>query len=333
MIESIKKKYNMAILLTGGLGYIGSHIATLINKKTIIIDNLSNSLLNYKKYLPNSIVYKLDLNKKSLNKIFKEHKIDGVIHLAGFKSVNESINSPLKYYTNNIISTLELIESMDRFKINKLIFSSSATVYGDQHSSPLKESYSLNSTNPYASSKIIIEQMIKDYAKSNPNFKAIVLRYFNPLGANIKKGLADLPIGKAQNIMPILVKSVKQNKKFKIFGNDYDTDDGTCIRDYIHIEDLAEAHLIALKKLSKIKGYIPINIGLGKGISVLELIRIFEKANKVSINYSFSQRRKGDVAVSFANTEMSKKILRWKPRYSYKKMMIDSWQSFLKNSK
>ena len=170
MIESIKKKYNMAILLTGGLGYIGSHIATLINKKTIIIDNLSNSLLNYKKYLPNSIVYKLDLNKKSLNKIFKEHKIDGVIHLAGFKSVNESINSPLKYYTNNIISTLELIESMDRFKINKLIFSSSATVYGDQHSSPLKESYSLNSTNPYASSKIIIEQMIKDYAKSNPNF-------------------------------------------------------------------------------------------------------------------------------------------------------------------
>ena len=321
----------MKVLVTGGAGYIGSHIACKLKNKAIILDNQSNSDINYKKKLPLSSVYCLNLNYKNLKKIYSKHNIQGVIHLAGLKSVNESTKHSLKYYRNNVNSSLELLEFMDEFKIRKLIFSSSATVYGDQHKSPLKEEYSLNSANPYASNKIIIEQMIKDYADSNPRFKAISLRYFNPLGANVAKGLAEHPLGKPQNIMPILVRSVKNNKKFKIFGDDYNTRDGTCIRDYIHVEDLAEAHIIALNKLSKIKNYEAINLGFGKGISVLEFIKLFEITNRVSIKYTISKKRKGDVPISFANTKKSKKILQWQPRHSYESMMRDSWLSYLNN--
>lgn len=321
----------MAILLTGGLGYIGSHIAAQLKEKAIIIDNCSNSHLNYKKKLPLATVYCHDLNYKNLNKIFFKHNIQGVIHLASLKAVGESTELPLTYYRNNVYSSLELLECMNKYKIQKLIFSSSATVYGDQHQSPLKESFNLNSTNPYASNKIVIEQMIKDYANSNPKFKAICLRYFNPLGANIKKSLAEQPLGKPQNIMPILVRAVKNNKKFKIFGNDYHTPDGTCIRDYIHVDDLAEAHILALKKIHKIKSFDVINLGLGKGISVLNFIKIFEKTNKKSINYEFSQRRKGDVAINFADNEKAKKFLQWKPKKKYSEMMSDSWKAYLKN--
>lgn len=321
----------MKILITGGLGYIGSHIACKLENKAIILDNQSNSNINYKKKLSLSTVYCLDLNYKNLKKILSKHNIQGIIHLAGLKSVSESTAFPLKYYRNNVNSSIELLECMDEFNIRKLIFSSSATVYGNKHLSPLKENYSLNSTSPYASNKIIIEQMIKDYANNNPKFKAISLRYFNPLGANVEKGLAEQPLGKPQNIMPILVRSVQNNKKFQIFGDDYNTQDGTCIRDYIHVEDLAEAHLLALNKLSKIKNYEAINLGLGKGISVLEFIKLFEKTNNVSIRYTISKRRKGDVPISVADTLKSKKILQWQPRYSYASMMRDSWQSYLMN--
>lgn len=323
----------MAILLTGGLGYIGSHIATQLKEKAVIIDNRSNSHLNYKKKLPLATVYCHDLNYKSLNTIFSKHNIKGVIHLASLKAVGESTELPLTYYRNNVYSSLELLECMNKYKIQKLIFSSSATVYGDQHQSPLKESFNLSSTNPYASNKIIIEQMIKDYTESNPSFKAISLRYFNPIGANLKKGLTEQPLGKPQNIMPILVRAVKDNKKFQIFGNDYDTPDGTCIRDYIHVEDLANAHIVALKKLSTIIGHESINLGLGKGISVLQFINLFEKTNQVKINYKFTKKREGDVAISFADTKKSMKFLNWKPKLSYEVMMKDSWESFLKNSK
>jgi len=321
----------MAILLTGGLGYIGSHIAAQLKEKVIIIDNRSNSNLNYKKKLPLATVYCLDLNYKNLDKIFSEHAIQAVIHLASLKTVSESTKLPLLYYRNNVYSSLELLECMKKYKIQKLIFSSSATVYGDQHQSPLKESFNLNSTNPYASNKIIIEQMIEDYANSNSKFKAISLRYFNPLGANIKKSLAEQPLGKSQNIMPILVRAVKENKIFKIYGKDYDTPDGTCIRDYIHIEDVAKAHLKALKYLPKINKHIAINIGLGKGLSVLELIKIFENTNKKKVNYRFTKRRAGDVAVNYANTNKSKKLLKWTPAYSYKDMVRDAWIASLNN--
>lgn len=318
----------MAILLTGGLGYIGSHIAHKLKQKAIIIDNKSNSSLNYRKKLPLSIVYCLDLNYRNLKKIFSKHNIQGVIHLAGLKSVNNSTNLPLQYYRNNVYSSLELLECMDRFKIRKLIFSSSATVYGNQHSSPLKEHYSLNSTNPYASNKIAIEKMINDYAKSNSNFKAISLRYFNPIGADVEFGLADQPLGKPLNIMPILIESVIKKKKFTVFGNNYETKDGTCLRDYIHVKDLAYAHILALKTLNNTNGHIAINLGIGKGVSVLELIKLFEKANGLKINYKIGKRRVGDSAISYASNLKAKKLLNWKPKYSHKDMLVDSWLSY-----
>lgn len=318
----------MAILLTGGLGYIGSHIAYSLGKKAVVVDNESNSNLNWKNLLPKATVYKSNLNKRILKRIFTSHNINSVIHLAGLKSVNESINLPLKYYKNNVLSTYDLLQSMDRFNIQNLIFSSSATVYGNNHNSPLKENYSLNAINPYASTKIINEKMIEDYCMGNKNFKAISLRYFNPIGSNIKAGLADQPLGMPMNFIPVLIQSVLKNKVFEIFGNDYSTPDGTCIRDYIHILDLVEAHIKALGHTKRIKGFLSMNIGLGKGVSVLEMIKKFEIINKVKINYCISPRREGDVAISFADNKKVKKILKWKPKYDYKRMLQDSWIAY-----
>lgn len=321
----------MKILLTGGLGYIGSHVAHLLGKSAVIIDNQVNSHLNFKKKLPLATVYKNTINSASLNKIFNQHQIKGVIHLAGLKAVNESVSYPLKYYENNIVSSMVLLEAMGKFKINKLIFSSSATVYGDQHKSPLRENMALQSANPYGSTKIIIEQLISDYTKSNSRFRAFSLRYFNPLGADVKAGLVDQPLGEPQNLMPILVRSVYENKIFKIFGNNYPTTDGTCIRDYIHVKDLSVAHLLAFKKLHQFKGHRAINLGLGKGASVLEIIRLFEKVNGLKVRYQIVGRRKGDAAISYASNKLAKKLLGWKPQYNYQDMVKDSWNAYNKS--
>lgn len=319
----------MAILISGGLGYIGSHIAKLLKKKSVIIDNQSNSQLNFKKYLPEATVYLSNLNKNIIEKVFEKHNIQGVIHLAGLKSVNESARYPLQYYENNISSSITLLEAMDKFKINKLIFSSSATVYGDQHTSPLWENMALQSVNPYGSTKIIIEQLINDYAKSNSQFCAFSLRYFNPLGAEVKSGLADQPLGEPQNLMPILVRSIHEKKIFKIFGSDYPTPDGTCIRDYIHVKDLSAAHVLAFKKLHQYKGHRAINLGLGKGASVLKIIRLFEKVNGIKVRYQIIGRRKGDAAISYASNRLAKKLLNWKPQYNYQDMVKDSWDVYI----
>lgn len=322
----------MAILLTGGLGYIGSHIAHMLGSDAVIIDNLTNSNIKTKSLLPKAHFYRASISSKTLKKIFLKYDIKGVIHLAGLKSVDESTKSSLHYYKNNINSTLELLENMEKFKINKIIFSSSATVYGDIHQSPLKEEFSLSSTNPYGSTKIIIEQMIKDYCISNKRFSAISLRYFNPIGANYQAGLSDQPIGKPQNIMPVLIESVQKKKNFKIFGNDYPTFDGSCIRDYIHILDLADAHIKAFKYLKKFKGHLPLNVGLGKGLSVFEFIKHFEKSNKIMVKYKIIPRRNGDVPISFADNKKIKKLLKWKPKYNYDKMMSDSWLARIQDS-
>ena len=322
----------MTILITGGLGYIGSHVAVKLKRKSVIIDNQSNSKLNYLKFLPKATVYLSDLNKNTFEEVFRKHKILGVVHLAGFKSVNESLKNPLQYYENNIVSTITLLEMMNKFKINNFIFSSSATVYGDENLSPLMENMKLKSINPYASTKIIIEQLLSDYASSNPKFKAISLRYFNPIGADVTSNLKEQPLGKPQNIMPILMRAVNEQKVFSIYGNNYKTKDGTCIRDYLHVKDLASAHIVALKKISNLKGYNPINIGLGKGLSVLELVSLFEKVNKVKIKTRITTRRKGDVAISFADNKKAKKLLGWKPKYSYATMLQDAWQAFRNNS-
>ena len=320
----------MKILLTGGLGYIGSHIAKILGRSAIIIDNKSNSSLNYKKFLPLATVYVKSINKASLKKIFLNHKIDGVIHLAGLKSVNQSIKDPLNYYNQNVSSTLMLLDAMNDFHINKFIFSSSATVYGKDYTSPLKETLDTKSINPYGNTKLINEKLIMDYSKSNSNFRAISLRYFNPIGADVDSGLLEQPLVEAQNLMPVLIQCVKEKKIFKIFGNNYPTRDGTCIRDYIHIKDLADAHLLAFNSLTKIKSYEAINIGLGKGISVLEIIKTFEKINKINVKYKIIGRRNGDSAISYANNRKAKRILKWQPKYDIEDMVRDSWGAFLK---
>lgn len=316
----------MLTLITGGLGYIGSHIANLLSKDCIVIDNQSNSKLNFKKFLPGVKVYIADVNYQNLCKIFNKHKIKCVIHMAGLKSVNDSVKLPLSYYENNVISTINLLKAMDKFNIHKLIFSSSATVYGDIHKSPISEDKSLKSLSPYGRTKIINENLISDYSLSQKKFKCISLRYFNPIGAKLNSGLSERPLGVPLNLMPVLINSVNNNKKISIFGDDYPTKDGTCIRDYIHVEDLADAHIRSLKSLHKIRGCMPINIGLGRGISVKELIETFQKVNKIKVDFKISKRRLGDAAIIFADNSRAKSILNWKPKKSYEDMCYDSWQ-------
>ena len=317
----------MSLLITGGLGYIGSHIAKIArNKKIIVLDNLSNSKLNYKKILPHVKVFIKDLNYKNLDDIFKKFKIKEVIHLAGHKSVNESISEPINYYKNNVVTTIELLESMDKLKINKLIFSSSATVYGNNQASPLKETFSTSAINPYGETKIINEKIIMDHCKASDNFSSIILRYFNPVGAHPSGLLSDNPLGEPQNLMPLIVKAAK-GKKLNIFGKDYPTKDGTCIRDYIHILDLAKGHLLALKLLNKYKGCEIINVGKGRGISVLELVKIFEKTNDLKINFDFAAKREGDAAISYSCNKKLKKIFGWTPKHSYEQMCKDAWNA------
>lgn len=324
--------YKNKVLITGGLGYIGSHISYLLNNRAIIIDNKINSNLNYKKLLPKAKVYKSTINTKVLKKIFSQHNIKAVIHLASLKSVNESLEYPLRYYENNFLSTLHLLKSMKEFKINKLIFSSSATVYGYKNKLPFSENSILEATNPYGSTKIMIENLINDYSNSNKLFKSISLRYFNPIGVNLKANLVDQPIGKPLNLMPLIIKAVQEKKHLNIFGDKYNTRDGTCIRDYIHVSDLAEAHISALNNLKNINGHLPLNVGLGKGITVLELIKIFEKVNKVKVPYKISRPRKGDIPISYSSNEKVLKFLDWIPKKSYEQMCFDAWQG-RRNSK
>ena len=219
----------MTILITGGLGYIGSHISKIANEKVVIIDNQSNSQLNFKEKLPNAEVFTENLNYKNICKIFKDYSIDSVIHLAGSKSVNESIISPLDYYSNNVISSVELLEAMIKFNVNKLIFSSSATVYGNKNKSPLKEDFHTQPINPYGHTKVIIEEIIQNCCASYSNFSAISLRYFNPIGAHSDGSLGDRPKGKPLNLLPLIIESVF-GEELTVFGNDYPTPDGTCIR-------------------------------------------------------------------------------------------------------
>lgn len=317
----------MKILITGGLGYIGSHISHLLGEKAIIIDNGVNSNLNFKKLLPKAQVYKKSLNYTNLSKIFKDHKVLAVIHLASLKAVGQSVLNPLEYFENNIVSSIELLKAMQEYKINNLIFSSTASVYGNKNKSPLKENFDLQPLNPYGRSKIIIEEIITDYCHSNSKFKAISLRYFNAIGANTTAGLADKPLGKPENLIPKIIDSIKKNEPLEIYGKNYQTKDGTCIRDYIHVNDIAYAHIKALNYMKKFKNHTPINLGMGKGLSVLELIKIFEQVNNLKIKYNFTKRRQGDPDVCFADNRLAKKILKWLPKYSYKKMLKDAWIS------
>lgn len=330
------------ILVTGGLGYIGSHtVVELINNgyNPIIVDNLVNS----KKEVLNRIekitsirpsFYQYDVrDEEKLDDIFSSFDIHAVIHFAGLKAVGESVEKPKLYYDNNIGSTLSLLKIMKKHNVKNIIFSSSATVYGLPKHVPIKESDPIGEvTNPYAETKVKIEAILEDLYKNDNSYNIAILRYFNPIGAHKSGLIGEDPNGIPNNLMPYI--SQVANKKLpilKIFGNDYDTKDGTCIRDYIHVVDLAIGHLLSLKKLESNPGLVVYNLGTSVGTSVLELVHAFEKANNIKVPYEFSERRKGDIAICYADASKAKDELGFKTKYNIVDCCKDSWNYQLHN--
>ena len=310
----------MKILVTGGCGFIGSHTCCELldnNYEVVIIDNLSNSkedVIDKIKKITNKNLkfYKGDLCDKALvDKIFKEENIDAVIHFAGLKAVGESVKKPLLYYRNNIDSTLTLLEVMSKYNCKKLVFSSSATVYGNPKTLPIKETFDLKTTNPYGSTKLYIEGILKDLYNSDNEWSIAVLRYFNPIGAHKSYLIGENPNDIPNNLMPYIVKvATKKLEQLSIFGNDYNTIDGTGVRDYIHVVDLAIGHIKAIELINKEKGIDFYNLGTGHGYSVLEIVKTFEKVNNIKVNYKITDRRPGDIDACYADCSYALKKLK-----------------------
>lgn len=332
----------MKILVTGGTGYIGSHTAVeLLNSgyEIVIIDNFSNSksdVLDKIKLITNKDFkfYEGDVcNKDLLRKIFSENKIDAVIHFAGYKAVGESVKKPIMYYRNNIDSTLSLIEVMNEFNCKKIVFSSSATVYGNPTTLPIKEDFPLSTTNPYGSTKLMIENILRDLYISDNDWSIALLRYFNPIGAHVSGLIGENPKGIPNNLMPYIVKVAnKELNELSIFGNDYDTPDGTGVRDYIHVVDLAKGHIKAIEKILKDKGIDAYNLGTGIGYSVLDLVTTFERVNNIKVPYKITNRRPGDIASCYADSSYALEKLNWKAEKGIEEMCRDSY-NFVLNSK
>ena len=332
----------MKILVTGGTGYIGSHTAVeLLNSgyEIVIIDNFSNSksdVLDKIKLITNKDFkfYEGDVcNKDLLRKIFNENKIDAVIHFAGYKAVGESVKKPIMYYRNNIDSTLSLIEVMNEFNCKKIVFSSSATVYGNPTTLPIKEDFPLSTTNPYGSTKLMIENILRDLYISDNDWSIALLRYFNPIGAHVSGLIGENPKGIPNNLMPYIVKVAnKELNELSIFGNDYDTPDGTGVRDYIHVVDLAKGHIKAIEKILKDKGIDAYNLGTGIGYSVLDLVTTFEKVNNIKVPYKITDRRPGDIASCYADSSYALEKLNWKAEKGIEEMCRDSY-NYILNSK
>lgn len=332
----------MKILVTGGCGYIGSHtIVELLNNnyEVVILDNLSNSkieVIDKIKSITNKDVtfYEGDMiDSIILKKIFSENKIDAVIDFAAYKSVGESVQKPIEYYMNNVSTVLELIKTMKQYNCKKIVFSSSATVYGDPETVPItEESKTGGTTNPYGTSKLMVEQILKDLYKSDNEWDICILRYFNPIGAHESGLIGETPNGIPANLMPYIAKVAKGELEcLSVFGNDYNTPDGTGVRDYIHVVDLAIGHIKALEKLQKEnKGLYIYNLGTGKGYSVLDIINTFEEANNVKINYKIVERRPGDIAECYANPTKAKEELGFIATKTLEDMCKDSW-NFEKN--
>lgn len=331
----------MNILVTGGCGYIGSHTCCeLLNKghNVIIIDNLSNSkkeVVNYIKEITGRDVtlYIGDVcDKYLLRKIFNENKIDSVIHFAGYKAVGESVKLPLKYYRNNLDSTLSLCEVMSEFDCKNLVFSSSATVYGIPKELPIKEDFPLSTTNPYGTTKLMIERILKDLYTSDNTWHIALLRYFNPIGAHSSGLLGEDPNGIPNNLMPYIVKvATGELECLSIFGDDYDTKDGTGVRDYIHVVDLALGHIAAIHKIDKEPGVYTYNLGTGVGYSVLDLVKTFSKVNNITVNYKIAPRRPGDIAECYADTTKASDELHWHATKTIEDMCRDSYNFAIKN--
>ena len=333
----------MAILLPGGAGYIGSHTAVeLLNegKEIIILDNFSNSkpevLEKIKKITGKDFkFYEIDyLDKEKLEKVFEENKIEAVLNFAGYKAVGESVQKPIEYYTNNISGCLVLLETMKKYGVKKFIFSSSATVYGEPETIPITEkSKTGGTTNPYGTTKLYIEQILKDIYKSDETWDICILRYFNPVGAHESGLIGEEPKGIPNNLMPYVARVASgQLKELSVFGNDYDTPDGTGVRDYIHVVDLAKGHVAALNKLDKEgKGLYIYNLGTGTGYSVLDMVKAFEESTGKKVAYKIVNRRPGDIATCYAEPKKAKEELGWEAKKTLEDMCKDSWNYIEKN--
>ena len=327
----------MSILVTGGAGYIGSHTCVeLLNKgyEVVVVDNLSNSsrisLDRVEKITGRKLTfYEADLlDRAAIEEIFKkESGVEAVIHFAGLKAVGESVQKPLEYYHNNITGTLILCEVMRKHGIKDLIFSSSATVYGAPESLPIKEDFPLSTTNPYGATKLMIEGILKDLQYSDPEWNIIILRYFNPIGAHESGTIGENPKGLPNNLVPYITQvAIGKLECLNIFGNDYDTVDGTGVRDYIHVVDLALGHVQSVIKLKEKKGILHYNLGTGYGFSVLQIIEGFEKVTGKKINYTIEPRRAGDIAACFADAYKAREELGWVATRNLEKMCEDAWR-------
>ncbi len=327
------------ILVTGGLGYIGSHTVVALHEagfNPIILDNNSNSSPEFLQRIAKIIGqtpthYNFDVcDKNALNNLFAKENISGVIHFAAFKAVGDSVNNPLSYYRNNVDGLLSLLESMQENKIKNVVFSSSCSVYGDAKEQPVNENTPTEKAqSPYAHTKQIGEDILNAAAVANNQLKVIALRYFNPTGAHASAIIGEAPLGVPSNLIPFLTQTAAGiRKQLTIYGNDYDTPDGTCIRDYIHVTDLANAHVIAIKRMlenKNLSGYELFNIGTGKGSSVLECVNIFEEVTGVKVNYTIGERRVGDVVQVWADTRKANEVLGWKSECDLKMMLKSAW--------
>ncbi|WP_255473162.1 UDP-glucose 4-epimerase GalE [Rummeliibacillus sp. SL167] len=324
------------ILVTGAAGYIGSHACIELLEagfQIIALDNLSNScqisLQKVQEITGKTFPFiKGDIRDKStLDQLFTDYEIDGVIHFAGLKAVGESVENPLAYYENNVLGSIKLLQSMQQHQVKKIVFSSSATVYGIPDEVPIDETYPLSAINPYGQTKLMIEQVLQDIAHADPEWHIALLRYFNPIGAHESGKIGENPSGIPNNLMPYITQvAVGKRQVLSIFGDDYDTPDGTGVRDYIHVVDLAKGHLKALEYLSDHKGIAAFNLGTGTGHSVLELVHAFEKATGKKIPYQIVDRRPGDSAVCYADTTKAEQLLHWKAQFDIERMCKDSWR-------
>jgi len=325
------------VLITGGAGYIGTHTIIELAKadyEFVVYDNLSNSSKEALKRVEHIIDKKINFikgdirDKEKLREVFSLYKIDSVIHFAGLKAVGESVAEPIKYYDNNVAGTITLLKAMQKSGCKKIVFSSSATVYGDPVSNPIDESFEVGgTTNPYGTSKLMIEQILKDLYRSDSSFKIAILRYFNPIGAHESGLIGEDPNDIPNNLMPYISQvAVGKLECLSVFGDDYNTPDGTGVRDYIHVVDLANAHVKALQKLDSYNDIIIVNLGTGKGYSVLDMIKTFQKVTGKKIAYKIAPRRAGDIATCYANPNLAKEILNWEAKKDLEQMCIDAWR-------
>ncbi len=329
------------ILITGGAGYIGSHTAVeLMNAgyEVVIVDNLCNSSVKVFERLqkicgPKFVFVQADVrDNAALDQIFVEHSIGGVVHFAGLKAVGESVAQPLRYFDNNIGSTVTLLQAMDRAGVRRVLFSSSATVYGDPDSVPITESSRLQVTNPYGRTKLVCEDILRDLQAADSRWQVAILRYFNPVGAHESGLIGEHPNGIPNNLMPFITQvAVGKRESLSIFGQDYPTPDGTGVRDYIHVVDLAQGHLAALRYLQERQQSITVNLGTGRGVSVKELADTFSEVNGMPIPYQFVNRRPGDVASCYADTTLAERELGWTARLDVERMCSDAWRWQLGN--